>query len=55
MRLRVILPLAVLLTLSACGEDGPDETGSTDNNNQPATTTPANPAAPSRPAGPPAQ
>jgi predicted small lipoprotein YifL len=55
MRLRVILPLAALLVLSACGDDGPNETGSTDNTNQPAKTTPANPAAPSRPAGPPAQ
>ena len=55
MRLKLILPLAALLTLSACGDDGPDQTGSTDNNNQPANTTPANPTTPSRPAGPPAQ
>ena len=54
MSLKLILPLAALLALSACGDDGPDETGSTDNN-QPANTMPANPTAPSRPAGPPAQ
>lgn len=42
MRLRMILPLAALLALTACGEDGPDQTGSTDQNN-PAEATPSNP------------
>ena len=50
MRLKLILPLAALLALSACGDDGPDQTGGADNSNQP-----ANPSAPNRPAGPPAQ
>jgi len=52
MPLRLILPLAALLALTACGEDGPDQSGGSDQNN-PATTTPANPppgGAPSQPA-----
>ena len=53
MRLRMILPLAALLALTACGDDGPDNTGSTDNNNPPANNTA--PANPGRPAGPPVQ
>ncbi|WP_404291411.1 hypothetical protein ACD578_05020 [Microvirga sp. RSM25] len=44
MRLRMILPLAVLLALAACGDDGSDQTGSTDNANQPGNNAaPANP------------
>ncbi|WP_243368005.1 hypothetical protein [Microvirga solisilvae] len=51
MRLRMILPLAALLALTACGDDGPDETGSTDQNN-PAQTNPANPPPGGAPAKP---
>ena len=53
MRLRMILPLAAVLALAACGDDGPDETSGTDNANQP-----GNNAAPSNPRSnppPPAQ
>jgi predicted small lipoprotein YifL len=46
MRLRMILPLAAVLALAACGDDGPDQTGSTDNANQPSNNSaPANPRA----------
>jgi len=50
MRFRTILPLIAMLALAACGEDGPDQTGSTDQNN-PAATTPSSPP----PGGAPAQ
>ncbi|WP_165820065.1 hypothetical protein [Microvirga sp. KLBC 81] len=52
MRLRLILPFAAMLALAACGEDGPDKTGSTDTNN-PSNSAPANPppgGAPAKPA-----
>lgn len=42
MRIRTILPFVMLLALAACGNDGPDQTGSTDKNN-PAATNPSNP------------
>lgn len=51
MRLRLILPLAAMLALAACGDDGPDETGGTDTNN-PSTTAPANPPPGGSPAKP---
>ncbi len=50
MRFRVILPFVAMLALTACGEDGPDQTGSTDQNNPPSTV-PADPP----PSGAPAQ
>lgn len=51
MRIRTILPLLAVLALAACGEDGPDQTGSTDQNN-PSTTAPANPPPGGAPAKP---
>ncbi|WP_200902060.1 hypothetical protein [Microvirga vignae] len=51
MRFRLILPFAAMLALAACGDDGPDETGSTDTNN-PSTTAPANPPPGGAPAKP---
>jgi predicted small lipoprotein YifL len=53
MRLRMILPLAALLALAACGNDGPDQTGSTNNANQPGNN--AAPADPRSNPPPPAQ
>jgi predicted small lipoprotein YifL len=50
MRFRTILPIVAMLALTACGEDGPNESGGADQNN-PATTAPANPP----PGGAPAQ
>ncbi len=49
MRARVILPVIALLGLglAACGDDGPNQTGSTSNSNPPpAATAPANPTPP---------
>ena len=51
MRIRLILPIVAMFALTACGEDGPDQTGSTDQNN-PATTAPANPPPGGAPAKP---
>ncbi len=53
MKIRTILPLVALLALAACGEDGPDQTGSTDQNNPTQNSAPANPppgGAPAKPA-----
>ena len=62
MRARVLLPVVAILGLglAACGEDGPNQTGSTNNlNPPPASTAPATPIppastnpAPARPAAP---
>lgn len=48
MRVRVILPALALLGLAACGDDGPNQTGSTNAVNPPpvTTTAPANPTPP---------
>ena len=48
MRLRVILPAIALLGLAACGDDGPNQTGSTTATNPPpiSSTAPANPSSP---------
>ena len=48
MRLRVILPAIALLGLAACGDDGPNQTGSTNATNPPpvSTTAPATPTPP---------
>jgi ABC-type oligopeptide transport system substrate-binding subunit len=53
MRVRVILPVIALLGLglAACGEDGPNQTGSTTPTNPPpaSSSAPTNPTTPSRP------
>lgn len=51
MRFRMILPFVAMLALTACGDDGPNQTGSTDKNN-PSQTTPANPPSGGAPAKP---
>ncbi len=48
MRVRVILPVIALLGLAACGEDGPNQTGSTTPTNPP----PASSSAPTNPTSP---
>lgn len=50
MRFRMILSLVAVLGLAAC-DDGPDQSGSTDQNN-PSTTNPANPPPGGAPAKP---